>query len=200
MRAYDRPVCSECRRFLSPGESACPTGHAAPDPAIVYALGSFDGAFGTLAHALKYDGFRELAVLLGMHLADHVAESGATTIVAVPTSPRKRRKRGYGHAEDIAAACARAAGLPCIPDALQFTRTVADQTRLNASERHANLKGALAIRQGLSLDGLHVLIVDDVMTTGATMREAARAVKAAGAGFVIGAVIALNLSMQNRGL
>jgi ComF family protein len=199
MRAYDRPVCSECRRFLSPGDANCPTGHAALDPAVIYALGTFDGAFGVLAHALKYDGFRDLAKPLGMHLADRLTGSDAVTVVAVPTSPRKRRKRGFGHAEEIAAACAHAANLSWNPDAIYFTRPVADQTKLNAAERHANLKGAFAVRESLALDGLHVLVVDDVMTTGATMREAARAVKLAGAVTVTGAVIALNLSMQNRG-
>lgn len=199
MRAYDRPVCSECRRFLSPGETACPTGHAPLDPAIVHALGTFDGAFGVMAHALKYDGFRGLAKPLGAHLAEILATTGPGTVVAVPTSPRKKRKRGYGHAEDIAEACAQAAGLAAIIDALQFTRPVADQTQLTAAERHANLNGALVAREGLSFEGTRVIIVDDVMTTGATMREAARAVKAAGAETVTGAVVALNLSMQNRG-
>lgn len=199
MRSYDRPVCSECRRFLSPGETNCPTGHAPLDPAIVYALGAFDGAFGVLAHALKYDGFRDLAKPLGMHLADRLPQDTSLVIVAVPTSPRKKRKRGFGHAEEIASACADAANLAWAPEAIRFTRPVADQTRLNGAERQANLKGAFAVRNGLSLEGLHVLVVDDVMTTGATMREAARAVRVAGAAAVTGAVIALNLSMQNRG-
>ena len=199
MRSYDRPVCSECRRFLSPGEMACPTGHSPLDSALVYALGAFDGAFGVLAHALKYDGFRDLAKPVGMHLADRLPQDSPLMIVAVPTSPRKKRKRGFGHAEEIACACAAAANLNWAPGAILFTRPVADQTRLNAAERHANLKGAFAVRDGLSLEGLHVLVVDDVMTTGATMREAARAVKVAGAAMVSGAVIALNLSMQVRG-
>jgi predicted amidophosphoribosyltransferase len=166
---------------------------------VVYPVGGFDNAFGVLVHALKYDGYRELAKPLGRVLADRIAPTTFSSVVAVPTSPKKRRKRGYGHAEEIANSCADALGVPFIPDALKFTRPVADQTKLSAKERQANLRGALVVCDGLSLNDASVLVVDDVMTTGATMGEAGRALKAAGAMSVTGAIIALNLSNQGGG-
>lgn len=199
MRVYDRPVCPQCRRFLPIGSSSCETGHDPGDPAVVHAVGGFDDAFGVMVHALKYDGYRDLARPLGQLLADRIGGIAISTVVAVPTSPKKKRKRGYGHAEEIADACAEALGIVRTTDALQFTRSVADQTKLNARQRKANLKGAFAVRDGLSFEGRDVLVIDDVMTTGATMTEAGRALKAAGAKSVIGAIIALNLSMQTRG-
>lgn len=199
MTVYDRAVCPQCRRFIPRGSDACETGHAPNDPVVVYPVGGFDNALGVLVHALKYDGYRELAKPLGRVLADRIAPSDFSTVVAVPTSPKKRRKRGYGHAEEIASSCAEALGVPFVPDALQFTRTVADQTKLSAKERQANLRGALEVRNGLSLHGAAVVVVDDVMTTGATMGEAGRALKAAGAVSVTGAIIALNLSNQGGG-
>ena len=199
MTVYDRAVCPQCRRFIPRGASACETGHDPGDPTVVYAVGGFDNAFGTMVHALKYDGYRELAKPLGNLLAGRITPAALSAIVAVPTSPKKRRKRGYGHAEEIASSCAESLGVPCIPDALQFTRSVADQTKLSAKQRKANLKGALVVRDGLSLTDSAVLVVDDVMTTGATMGEAGRALKAAGALSVTGAIIALNLSNQGGG-
>jgi len=199
MKVYDRPVCAECRRFLMPGESACQSGHDTPEPSILHALGAFDGAFGVMVHALKYDGYRDLARPLGILLAGLLYDGQIDVIVAVPTSTRKKRKRGFGHAEEIAAACAQEMGVRFIPDALRFTRSVADQTKLNAAQRKANLSGAFAVRNGIDLSGFRTLIVDDVLTTGTTMCEAVRAIKVAGAATVSGGIIALNLSMQNWG-
>lgn len=199
MRIYDRPVCRECRRFLPNGNASCPTTHDPGDPSVVYAVGAFDGAFGVMVHALKYDSFREVAEPLGKLMADRVATRDFTTIVAVPTSAKKKRKRGYGHAEEIGRACAEALGCTWIPDAFVLTRRVADQTRLNAAQRRANMTGAFAIREGLSFVDAEVLVVDDVLTTGATLGEAGRVLRTAGAKAISGAVVALNLSMQARG-
>lgn len=198
MSVYDRPVCSGCRRFLDLGETQCPTGHEPADPAVLHALGAFDGAFGVMVHALKYDGFRDLANPLGNLLSERVPHGDFDFVVAVPTSLPKKRKRGFGHAEEIAMACAAGAGSIYLPDAIRFTRKVADQTRLNSEARKRNLHGALAVREDARLTDKRVLIIDDVLTTGATMHEAARAVKLAGAASIAGAVVALNLSMQTR--
>lgn len=199
MKVYDRPVCPQCRRFIPAGSDACETGHDPGDPAVVHAVGGFDDAFGGMVHALKYDGYRELAQPLGQLLAERITSGKYSLVASVPTSPKKKRKRGYGHAEEIALACARALGVEFAPDALQFTRDVADQTKLNARQRKENLSGAFVARHGLSLADADVLVVDDVMTTGATMREAGRAFKASGAKSVTGAIIALNLNQQAGG-
>jgi predicted amidophosphoribosyltransferase len=132
-------------------------------------------------------------------MADRIATKNFTAIVAVPTSAKKKRKRGYGHAEEIGKACAEALGCTWIPDAIVLTRSVADQTRLNAVQRKANMTGAFALRDGLSLTDAEVLVVDDVLTTGATLGEAGRVLQAAGARAISGGVVALNLSMQARG-
>jgi ComF family protein len=162
----------------------------------VHAVGSFDDAFGVMVHALKYDGYRELAAPLGRLVAERIGNAERTAVIAVPTSPKKKRKRGYGHAEEIGCACAAVLGLPWIPDAITLTRNVADQTRLNAVQRKANMAGAFAIREGLSLTDARVLVVDDVLTTGSTLGEAGRVLRESGAQSVTGAVVALNLSMQ----
>lgn len=198
MRIYDRPVCRECRRFLPIGSVSCPTTHVPGDPSVVQAVGAFDGAFGVMVHALKYDNHRDLAAPLGKLMADRIASRNFTAVMAVPTSAKKKRKRGYGHAEEIGRACAEALGCTWLADAIVLTRSVADQTRLNAAQRKTNMTGAFAIREGLSLIDSDVLVVDDVLTTGATLGEAGRVLRAAGARTIAGAVVALNLSMQMR--
>lgn len=100
-----------------------------------------------------------------------------TVVVPVPSSPAAVRARGHDHARRLARATARRLGLPSRP-LLRPVREVADSAGLGAAERAANLRGALAARR--PLDGLRVLVVDDVVTTGASLREAVRAVRAAG--------------------
>jgi ComF family protein len=114
-------------------------------------------------------------------------------IVAVPTAPHRRRERGFGHAELLAEHLASWSGLPLLPDALGFTRRVADQTRLHGDERKTNLDGAFKSLDPAAVQEKSILIVDDVMTTGTTMAEAGRTLLGAGAATVHGAIVALNL-------
>jgi ComF family protein len=101
-----------------------------------------------------------------------------TVLVPVPSSPATVRERGHDHGRRLASAAARRTGLRARP-VLQQARAVADSAGLSAAERALNLRGALRARR--PLDGVPVVVVDDVVTTGATLREAVRALRAAGA-------------------
>ena len=113
-------------------------------------------------------------------------------LVPVPSAPQAVRARGHDHARRLAARAARTLrgeqwpvrALPL----LSLTRTVADQAGLSTTERAANLAGALVARR--MLVGHRVIVVDDVVTTGATLIEAARALRAAGADVQGAAVVA----------
>ncbi|MCR6495193.1 hypothetical protein LJB71_02315 [Thermomonas sp. S9] len=89
------------------------------------------------------------------------------------------RRRGYDQALELARPLARALGLPLRTDLLQRGRATAAQTRLDAAARRRNLQGAFAVRARAPLPA-HVVLLDDVMTTGATLHAAAAALRAAG--------------------
>lgn len=144
-----------------------------------------DAAAGAL-RALKEDGRTSLARDLApaLRAALRAAGEGRTglVVVPVPTSRAAMRRRGYRVVELLA----RRAGV--VPRRLLVpVRRTADQRRLGRDERHRNLEGSLRARPAV---GLRVVIVDDVVTTGATLVEAARALRAAGAEVVGAATVA----------
>jgi len=100
-------------------------------------------------------------------------------ILPVPLHRQRLRQRGYNQALELGAPLARHLGMPLYRNLLLRTRQSQAQTELNASARHANVRGAFAVRAQHPLP-MHIAIVDDVMTTGATLAECARSLKCAG--------------------
>jgi ComF family protein len=128
--------------------------------------------------AFKFEG----ADFLGAHLAEmmvrRLAEPEVDEVVAVPATPRARRARGYHPAAVLAAEVARRLERPYSPDRLHKIRETEKQSRVRASGRAANVRRAFAV-EGPPPPG--VLLVDDVATSGATARECAARLTAAGA-------------------
>jgi len=100
-------------------------------------------------------------------------------LLSVPLHRSRLRRRGYNQALELARPLARAAGVPLRHDALLRRRSTAAQTELDATARRRNVHGAFALREGVALPA-HVAILDDVMTTGATLAECARVLRRAG--------------------
>ncbi|MDW2979998.1 ComF family protein [Rhodanobacter sp. KK11] len=100
-------------------------------------------------------------------------------LLAVPLHRSRLRRRGYNQALELARPLAHALGVPLHRDALQRRRSTAAQTELDAVARRRNVHGAFALREGVVLPA-HVAILDDVMTTGATLAECARVLRRAG--------------------
>jgi ComF family protein len=139
----------------------------------------------TLVHALKYEGWAELAPEMGRRMAAAGVPGGAASprlVVPVPTTAERARKRGYNQAGLLAAEVAKALGIP-VCDALLRTRGGATQVALHPSQRRANVKSAFAVREHTvpTLRDAHVLLVDDVLTTGATAAAAATELARTGA-------------------
>ncbi len=163
-------------------------GGLAPAATETVWLGPYAGVWRRLVHALKYGGARNLAGFLGPLLAERVAAAGWTPqlVVHVPTTDSRRLGRGYDQAELLAVAAALALGAPHTP-ALERVRATNKLAGLGRAARGAALVGAFRSRH---LAGRRVLLIDDVMTTGATLDAAREALAAAGAGPVMSAVVA----------
>jgi len=100
-------------------------------------------------------------------------------IVPVPLHPSRLRRRGYDQALELAKPIARELGIPLLANALQRVRATAPQSELDAGARQRNLRRAFAVKDGAELPA-HVALIDDVMTTGATLNAAAKVLRRAG--------------------
>jgi ComF family protein len=111
---------------------------------------------------------------------------GADVIVPVPLHRRRLWKRRYNQAAVLAQALGRASLIAVVPDALNRTRATPPQGHMNAGERHRNVRNAFGVNpeRAAALKGKRIVLVDDVLTTGATVNECARTLKKAGAASV----------------
>ena len=186
-----------------------PLGRTAPSPVppgfplLAAAAAAYDGAVRGALLAHKERGRLGLVRPLGHALAAAVLAldpSGPVLLVPVPSDPREVRRRGHDHARRLARSAAtalRARGQDAAAaPLLVHGRRVADQAGLDAAQRRANLRGALRVRH--RLDGQVVVVVDDVVTTGATMAEAVRALAAAGARVHGAATVAATVRRATR--
>lgn len=114
-----------------------------------------------------------LGALAARRMADTGFAEGVDCIVPMPLAPRRLRERGYNQCEVIARAMGRALDIPVVPDAVQRTAFNESQTSKGRWQRYENVKGAFVLKRRERIAGRHVLIVDDVVTTGATMSACA---------------------------
>jgi ComF family protein len=148
------------------------------------ALYPYHDAIQTLIHMLKYKGYKALAMPLGQELARILPDCDLPerpVIIPVPLHRHRLRERGFNQSLLLATVLARRSGWPLLPDMLQRIRPTIPQARLTRAERSRNLAGAFAVTDAASITDRAVLLVDDVLTTGHTLNECARTLRAAGA-------------------
>ena len=131
----------------------------------------------TLLHNIKYRRRRDLAVEVGrqygLKLADSPRFKGITHIIPVPLHWRKSRQRGFNQSAAFGKGIADSMGVDCVTDHLRRIRHTATQTRKSRGERIANISGVFELSEPDRLAQQHVLLVDDVLTTGATLEACA---------------------------
>ena len=149
------------------------------------AVGTYEGSLRRIICRFKYGRRPHLAATLGALIAERAreefAEDPPEVVVPVPLHPARRRARTFDQAVLLAEAAAGSLGVPCAPGTLARTRNTPTLTRQSREERQETVKGVFACVRPREVEGRRVLLVDDVMTTGATCSECARALRAAGA-------------------
>ena len=204
------PACAGCGR---PGAILCGAclgafPHAsrpddrfvAPDPAVVVgdamalavAAFAYDGPLRRALAALKYGGASRVVPTLARAAAPAlealVAVAGPAVLVPVPVHRERQRVRGYNQAALLARALSAATGLR-VEEPLERVRPTTKQHRLDRAARLANLRGAFAVRTGRARPGI-AIVVDDIITTTATLEACASALRDAGADAVYGFAVA----------
>lgn len=162
---------------------------------IIFSLGYFDDNLQSIIHDLKFYGLKPLAAGLGRGLADMIlpftGRVRADFIIPVPLHESRHLSRGFNQAEEIAREISRRLNVPLRSDLLYSVRKTRQQARLPAAQRAANVRGAFAVDDETGiLKSKRIILIDDVTTTGATLRENARILKRAGAAKIFGAVAA----------
>jgi ComF family protein len=212
------PVCPEClASFVAIGEPMCECcGRPFPSnldgvataPGVLCRLCRNDtfkfdcarsfGAYDTALHnailLLKYEEVTRLGNWFADRLAEVIAQDPEKfrpdVVVPVPLHPARQRERGYNQAELIARPLAKKLGIKQGSYLLMRTKPRPARLVLSRKEHWESVRGAYATRKGLRVDKLRVLLVDDVMTTGATLDACSRVLKDAGASAVMGLTVA----------
>lgn len=196
---YYSPICSSCwaeiKRYTGPACSICAipvtSEHAItcgqclkkrPPFSRVLTYGIYEGVLAEAIHQFKFYGLKRFARPLGRLLSD-LDIPRADGIIAVPLSAKGLRDRGFNQSLLLAKLIAREAKTPLLMDTLFKQRDTPPQIGLTSKERTSNLKGAFKVRG--NIEGLSFLLVDDVITTGATVTECSKNLLEAGAKEVV---------------
>jgi ComF family protein len=185
------PVCQRCGLPLRIGEKC-------PDCAIETFLFtraasrySYEGPIKNALHRLKYNNDLGIADVLAMRMSDHLEDLQwrIDLVVPVPLGRERRKERGYNQSAMLAYPLAMKLGLKYSSHILKRIRETGSQVNLTGEERRKNVARAFGANR-VAVKGMVVLVVDDIITTGATMQECSRALLDAGASEVYGLSVA----------
>lgn len=192
--AVPATLCRRCQAVEGQSDGLCCTCRTDPPPTRrAIAFGIYGGTLEEAIHRFKLQGERRLAAPLALLLLEEGAPGLAPgehdLLIPVPLHPRRLRARGFNQAVLLGRELGRAWSLPLALDALRRVVDTPAQRNLGAEERRQNLQGAFSARRE-RVAGQRVLLVDDVITTGSTISECARALLQAGASAVTALALA----------
>ncbi len=161
----------------------------------VKSLGIFDDYYQKLIHRFKYD----KKILLGKRLAQSLGQvvaqdedfANCELLIPVPLHPARYRERGFNQSEVLAEGVSRAMNLPLAKEILKRKKSTKDQTYLNVKQRAENVRDAFVVTQPEKINDKKVILVDDVITTGATLNECAKMLQKVGAKKIFAVTLAV---------
>lgn len=177
-------ICTQCQATLPRVESdsvakaavaAKFVGYQGVKGVVSFLAFTKKGKVQNLLHALKYKGKPEVGILLGKMMAQEVREKGlfpvADLIVSVPLHKKRRRERGYNQSDAFAEGLSEITGIPWSGNALARIRYTKSQTGKTKVERQENVKDIFEALEPQQIRGKRIILVDDVLTTGATLES-----------------------------
>ena len=191
------PVCSICGIPFEGvgGNHPCSRCIATPPPyGVARAALHYEGICRELIHSFKYSHRsqlrRPLGLLTAQLLSSFAAEQQPDLLMPVPLHPRRLRSRGFNQAVLVAEILAKQWQIPLARQLLQRTRPTTPQIELNREQRATNLQNAFAVIDKAAVSNRHIMLVDDIVTTGSTLSACAQALRDAGCDRVSAVTIA----------
>jgi ComF family protein len=198
LMAVAGPRCDRCSAPVDGLPDGSPCRNCAQWTDISFAraivLSDFRGVAHDAIHGLKFNGIRQMGRFLGSRFAVHpdlqTKLAPLDLLIPVPLHGARQRERGYNQAEEIARGLASELHIPLVNDCLRRIRPTRQQAKLEAAERLENMTGAFAAASRLAASPHCIGLVDDVMTTGATLSACAEALRVVTGAQIIGLAIA----------
>lgn len=195
--ALSHGICASCEKrivYLDDPDISGALSDVAGAPDKIYCACRYTDKIKKAIVSLKYGGKGYLAKTLAWVIFAGVSKSldftGYDFICAVPSSEKKVRDRGYNHAELLAHGLAGYCGTPLRKDVLYKSKDLTSQSLLNMEQRLKSVSGIYRVSGSEDVSGKNIIVVDDVLTTGATITECARILKESGAHIVTAIILA----------
>jgi ComF family protein len=178
----ERIICTECHFVIPKTNFHCQPenpveklfwGRCRIEKAAAYSFYNRGSRIRRLIHNLKYKGIKEIGYELGIIYGHSLRSSGFTDnisfIMPVPLHPSKEKARGFNQSMVICEGMSEATGIPVLKDVLVRSSVSATQTKRSRYERWENVEGIFAVTNSSLIHGKHILLIDDVITTGSTI-------------------------------
>ncbi len=185
LKSLDRGYCPSCKKVILEHMHGCPECADNRPVNFIRPLAHFDNAHRQLIHLLKYSGIVDIANFFGERMGKMILSESHfekyDLILSVPLHKRRHRERTYNQAELLAIATSETCMIQMRNDVICRIKNTESQAKLSAKERKDNVAGAFAVLRADVVCGRSVIIIDDVVTTGATTSEIATELRKAGA-------------------
>lgn len=194
--SYPLPICHDCKDLIL--HEFCPPVLFSENIIKTWSVKAYNGAVQKCIKHLKYNGEKALLPVIEELLKNYITSEKIENehidlIIPVPIHPLRRMVRGFNQTELIASALSSFLHFPMDSKILLKTKNTTSQMRLSRKERIANLDGSFTVVNRLALVGKRILLIDDIMTTGATLGVCAKELLKAGASEVCALTVARTL-------